>query len=90
LLLGLFPSLEQTRQHIDHEHREALTRFAKYTAPTILAVLMSVADEASCRPKAGLREFFSRVHHLRRAYLICANKGGTFALSIHRAKAVFW
>jgi hypothetical protein len=38
----------------------------------------------------GLREFFSRVHHLRRAYLICANKGGTFALSIHRAKAVFW
>ena len=32
---------EQTEERIDHERREALTRLAKYTAPAMLAVLMS-------------------------------------------------
>ena len=32
----------QTDEHIDQERRKALTRFAKYTAPTMLAVLLSV------------------------------------------------
>jgi hypothetical protein len=35
---------EQTDEHIDHERREALTRLAKYTAPAMLAVLVSVAE----------------------------------------------
>jgi hypothetical protein len=33
---------EQPEERIDQERREALTRFAKYTAPAMLAVLMSV------------------------------------------------
>jgi len=33
---------EQTVERIDKERREALTRLAKYTAPAMLAVLMSV------------------------------------------------
>ena len=33
---------EQTGERIDHERREALTRLAKYTAPAMLALLMSV------------------------------------------------
>ena len=32
---------EQPGEGIDHERREALTRLAKYTAPAMLAVLMS-------------------------------------------------
>jgi hypothetical protein len=32
---------EQTAESIDQERREALKRFAKYTAPAMLAVLMS-------------------------------------------------
>jgi hypothetical protein len=35
---------EQTGERIDHERREAITRLAKYTAPVMLAVLMSVAE----------------------------------------------
>jgi hypothetical protein len=35
---------QQTGERIDHERREALTRLAKYTAPAMLAVLMSAAD----------------------------------------------
>jgi hypothetical protein len=35
---------EQTGERIDHERREALTRLAKYTAPAMLAVLVSVAN----------------------------------------------
>jgi hypothetical protein len=31
-------------QRIDRARREALTRFAKYTAPAMLAVLVSVAE----------------------------------------------
>jgi hypothetical protein len=34
---------EQT-ECIDHERREALARLAKYTAPAMLAMLMSVAE----------------------------------------------
>jgi hypothetical protein len=34
---------EQTDEHIDQERREALTRLAKYTAPAMLAVLMSAS-----------------------------------------------
>ena len=33
---------DQTEERIDQERREALTRLAKYTAPAILALLMSV------------------------------------------------
>jgi Chaperone of endosialidase len=35
---------EQTEEGIDHERREALIRFAKYTAPAMLAVLISTAE----------------------------------------------
>ena len=35
---------EQTGEPIDHERREALTRLAKYTAPALLAALVSVAE----------------------------------------------
>jgi Chaperone of endosialidase len=34
----------QTGEGIDHERREALTRLAKYTAPAMLAMLLSVAE----------------------------------------------
>ena len=34
---------EQTGERIDHERREALARLAKYTAPVMLAVLMSAS-----------------------------------------------
>jgi hypothetical protein len=37
----------QTGEHIDHERREALTRLAKYTAPAMLAVLMSASAGAA-------------------------------------------
>ena len=37
-------ALPCTRASIDHERREALTRLAKYTAPAMLAVLVSVAE----------------------------------------------
>ena len=33
---------EQTEERIDQERREALTRLAKYTAPAMLAMLLSV------------------------------------------------
>jgi hypothetical protein len=35
---------EQTAESIDHERREALIRLAKYTAPAMLAVLISTAE----------------------------------------------
>jgi Chaperone of endosialidase len=35
---------QQTDERIDHERREALTRLAKYTAPAMLAVLMSASE----------------------------------------------
>jgi hypothetical protein len=35
---------EQTGEGIDHERREALVRLAKYTAPVMLAVLVSTAE----------------------------------------------
>jgi hypothetical protein len=35
---------QQTGEGIDHERREALTRLAKYTAPAMLAVLLSAAE----------------------------------------------
>jgi hypothetical protein len=35
---------EQTGEGIDHERREALMRLAKYTAPAMLAVLVSTAE----------------------------------------------
>jgi hypothetical protein len=38
---------EHTGERIDHERREALTRLAKYTAPAMLAVLMSAATGAA-------------------------------------------
>ena len=34
---------EQTGERIDQERREALSRLAKYTAPVMLAVLMSAS-----------------------------------------------
>jgi hypothetical protein len=34
----------QTEERIDQERREALTRLAKYTAPALLAVLLSAAE----------------------------------------------
>jgi hypothetical protein len=37
---------KQAEEHIDQARREALSRFAKYTAPAMLAVLMS-GKEAS-------------------------------------------
>jgi endosialidase-like protein len=39
--------VEQTPELIDQERREALTRFAKYTAPAVLAVLISVNGKAA-------------------------------------------
>jgi electron transfer flavoprotein alpha subunit len=41
---------EQTEERIDQERREALTRFAKYTAPAMLAVLMATAAGATVPP----------------------------------------
>jgi hypothetical protein len=38
---------EQTEERIDQERREALTRLAKYTAPAMLAVLMSTTAGAT-------------------------------------------
>jgi hypothetical protein len=37
---------EQTGEGIDHDRREALLRLAKYTAPVMLAVLVSSANAA--------------------------------------------
>jgi hypothetical protein len=49
---------EQTGERIDQERREALSRLAKYTAPVMLAVLMSasggVAVAVSPVPKMEL------------------------------------
>ena len=42
---------EQTGEGIDHERREALTRLAKYTAPALLAALISVAESEGCNPR---------------------------------------
>ena len=44
---------EQTGEHIDHERREALTRFAKYTAPVLLAALISVAESRPLVAQSG-------------------------------------
>ena len=38
---------EQTEERIDHERREAVMRLAKYTAPAMLAVLMSRGTAAA-------------------------------------------
>jgi hypothetical protein len=38
---------EQTGENIDRERREALARLAKYTAPAMLAVLMSTSAGAT-------------------------------------------
>jgi hypothetical protein len=38
---------EQTGERIDQERREALSRLAKYTAPVMLAVLMSASAGAA-------------------------------------------
>jgi hypothetical protein len=38
---------EQTGERIDQERREALSRLAKYTAPVMLAVLMSASTGAA-------------------------------------------
>jgi hypothetical protein len=38
---------EQTGERIDQERREALSRLAKYTAPVMLAVLMSASIGAA-------------------------------------------
>ncbi len=35
---------EQTKELVNQGRREALTRFAKYTAPAMLAVLMSTTE----------------------------------------------
>ena len=40
---------QQSGERIDHERREALMRLAKYTAPAMLAVLLSV-DLAGAQP----------------------------------------
>ena len=45
----------QSGERIDHERREALTRLAKYTAPAMLAVLMSAADSRAIWSSAGGR-----------------------------------
>jgi hypothetical protein len=42
--------VEQTEERIDHERREALTRLAKYTAPAMLAVLLSVEQGGATAP----------------------------------------
>jgi hypothetical protein len=39
---------DQTEERIDQERREALTRLAKYTAPAMLALLLSV-DQAGAQ-----------------------------------------
>jgi hypothetical protein len=39
---------QQTGERIDHERREALTRLAEYTAPAVLAVLLS-AEKGSAQ-----------------------------------------
>ena len=44
---------DQTGEHIDYERREALTRLAKYTAPAMLAVLLSVAESRAQAPISG-------------------------------------
>jgi hypothetical protein len=41
---------EQTGERIDHERREALMRLAKYTAPAMVAVLMSTSTGATAPP----------------------------------------
>jgi hypothetical protein len=38
---------EQTEELVNPERREALVRFAKYTAPAMLALLVSVEDAAA-------------------------------------------
>jgi hypothetical protein len=37
---------EQTGESIDHERREAIKRLAKYTAPAMLAVLLTSGEPA--------------------------------------------
>jgi hypothetical protein len=41
---------EQTGERIDQERREALSRLAKYTAPVMLAVLMSTGAAVAVSP----------------------------------------
>jgi len=36
--------VEPTAEHIDQERRKALKRFAKYTAPAMLGLLLSVQN----------------------------------------------
>jgi hypothetical protein len=42
-------SAEQTEERIDQGRREAVMRLAKYTAPAMLAVLVSM-DQAGAQP----------------------------------------
>jgi hypothetical protein len=44
---------EQTGEGIDHDRREALTRLAKYTAPAMLAVLISTAESRATFVASG-------------------------------------
>jgi hypothetical protein len=37
-------AVEQSEEHIDQERREALKRFAKYTAPAMLGLLLSAQN----------------------------------------------
>jgi hypothetical protein len=43
-------------ERIDHERREALTRLAKYTAPAMLAVLVSVAESRAIIITSGIHK----------------------------------
>jgi Chaperone of endosialidase len=46
---------EHTEERIDQERRDALARLAKYTAPAMLAVLMSAADSRATLIVSGGR-----------------------------------
>jgi hypothetical protein len=45
---------KQTREGIDHERREALARLAKYTAPAMLAVLLSAEKGGATAPMVSI------------------------------------
>ncbi len=43
------PADEQTEELVNQRRRESLTRLAKYTAPAMLAALMSTSEKAAAR-----------------------------------------
>jgi hypothetical protein len=43
-------------ERIDYKRREALTRLAKYTAPAMLAVLVSVAESRATIITSGVHK----------------------------------